>query len=70
MQNESGIKNTSARVNNTASKTNILLQLKQSMDHLSSRMSTFETTLGSKIDRLEHNYSDLNGKIEDLYGKN
>jgi hypothetical protein len=70
MMEKNTVKNESVHVFNTGSKkTDILLQLKASMDNLSSRMSTFETSLGSKIERLENNYSDLNGKIEDLYSK-
>ena len=54
------------RIPETSAKANILLQLKNSIDMLSSRMSTFETTLTSKIDRLETNYCDLNGKINNM----
>ena len=44
-------------------KESLLLQLKSSIDLLSSRMSTFESSLTSKMDRLEQNYGELSGKI-------
>ena len=44
-------------------KADILLQLKQSIDNLSYRMDTFESTIGTKIDRLESGYTNLDLKI-------
>ena len=46
------------------SKTEILMQLKNTIDTMSTRMDTFESTLTSKIDALENNYNELNSKIE------
>ena len=46
------------------SRTELLLQLKNSIDTMSTRMDTFETTLTSKIDALENNYNELNSRIE------
>ena len=33
---------------------------------MSTRMTTFESTLTSKIDKLEGNYNDLNERIEKM----
>ena len=40
------------------------MQLKNTIDTMSTRMDTFESTLTSKIDALENNYNELNSKIE------
>jgi hypothetical protein len=59
-------RNTQDSCHTCDNKTSILLQLKASIDMLSSRMSTFESTLETKISKLESNYVDLNGKIEKM----
>lgn len=51
------------------SKTEILLQLKNSIDTMSTRMDTFENTLTTKIDALENNYNELNSRIEVMSNK-
>jgi hypothetical protein len=47
-----------------SSKTQLLMQIKNSIDTMSTRMDTFENTLTSKIDQLETNYNDLNSRID------
>ena len=51
------------------SKTEILLQLKNSIDTMSTGMDTFENTLTTKIDALENNYNELNSRIEVMSNK-
>ena len=47
-------------------KTNILLQLKQSIDQMNNRMTSFETHLTEKIEKLEDNYTHLNQRIDKI----
>jgi hypothetical protein len=48
------------------SKADILMQLKNSIDNLSFRMDSFESTIATKIDRLELGYNTLDSKINGM----
>lgn len=47
-------------------KNQLLMELTSKISQLSTKMSSFEERISSKIDILENNYSELNGKIEQI----